>query len=173
LALLVTLPGAAHAQFGGMPGLPGSPGAPGGAPGGGFGPPGGGPPPACRDLLTLRDEVQKHAAALQRASQQKASPVVACKLFRTFLAADSKMIKAVNQNGAQCGVPSNMPQEMKNGHANAEKIAKQVCDAAANVGRPQTPSLSDAFGSGPILPDTTKKDRGGPFDSLSGNVLAR
>jgi hypothetical protein len=168
LALLVALPHSVQAQFGGMPGSPGAPGSP-----GGFGAAPSAPPPACQQLLTLRDETQKHAAAIQKASQRHASPVEACKLFRTFLAADSKMIKAVQQHGVQCGVPPNMPQEMKTGHANAEKIAKQVCDAAANAGRPAAPSLSDAFGSGPILPDNTKKERGGAFDSLTGNVLAR
>lgn len=171
LALLLALPQAAQAQFGGMPGMPGSPGAPGSP--GGFGGAPSAPPPACQQLLKLRDEVQKHAAAIQSASQRHASPVVACKLFRTFLSADMKMIKAVDQHGAQCGVPANMPQEMKRGHGNAEKIAKQVCDAAANAGRPPAPSLSDAFGSGPILPDQTNKQRGGAFDSLTGNVLAR
>lgn len=147
--------------------MPGSP-----APGG-FSPAPSAPPPACQNLLALRDEVQKHATAIRRANERKESPVVACKLFRSFLSADSRMMKAVEQNGAQCGVPPGVSQEMKKGHANAQKVAKQVCDAAAQGGRPAAPSLSDAFGGSPVLPDATRKERGGAFDSLTGNVLAR
>jgi hypothetical protein len=167
VALLVALPHAADAQFGGMPGLPGSTGP------GGFGGPPSAPPPACQQLLTLRDDVQKRAGALQKASERKASPVEACKLFRSFLSADTKMIKAVEQHGAQCGVPPNISQEMKTGHANASKVAKQVCDAAANAGRPAAPRLSDAFGGAPILPNEEEKKRGGAFDTLNGSALAR
>ena len=56
----------AQAQFGGMPGMPGAPGM------GGFGaPPSGppaGPPPACQQLMVLRDETQKNVAAIQAAN---------------------------------------------------------------------------------------------------------
>src|SRR4029077_1198225 len=97
-------------QFGGMPGMPGSPGM--GAPGGGFGAPSG-PPPACQQLITMRDETQKHAAAINAASQRKASPQEACKLFKAFLSAEMRMIKAVEQTGSQCGVPPDMTKQMK------------------------------------------------------------
>ena len=52
----------AQAQFGGMPGMPGAPGM------GGFGAPPSGPPaappPACQQLMVLRDERQKSLDAL-------------------------------------------------------------------------------------------------------------
>jgi hypothetical protein len=165
VALLIAVPSAVQAQFGGMPGMPGSP---------GFGAPST-PPPACQELISLQKDAQKHANAIQNASKRKAPPGEACKLFRSFLSVESKMIRAFERNGPQCGVPSNMPQEMKKGHVQAEKIAKQVCDVAAQASRPATPSLSDAFGGAPILPDAnnTKKQRGGAFDSLTGNVLER
>jgi len=64
LALAALPVGSAVAQFGGMPGMPGSPGMPGapgmpGMPGAGFGAPQA-PPPGCQQLLTYRDETQKH-----------------------------------------------------------------------------------------------------------------
>src|SRR4051812_42659778 len=94
VALLATAPlHQANAQFGGMPGLPGA------APPGGFGAPQG-PPPACQALLTLRDEAQKHASAIQAANQRHAPPDEACRLFKTFLAAESKMIKSVEESSA-------------------------------------------------------------------------
>jgi hypothetical protein len=173
VAFFMAVPCAAYAQFGGMPGMPGSPGTPGAPGGGGFGAPRS-PPPACQELLTLRDEVQKKANAIQSASKRHAPPATACKLFRTFLSSESKMIKAVDRNGPQCGVPANVPTEMKKGHAHAEKIAKQVCDMAAQGARPPTPSLSDAFGGTPVMPsDNGSKARGGAFDTLTGNALAR
>jgi hypothetical protein len=121
----------------------------------------------------LRDEVQKSANAIRRASERKESPVVACKLFRNFLGAEAKMMKAVDQHGAACGVPANVPQEMKKGHVKAQTVANTVCEAAAQGARPPAPSLSDAFSTTPVLPDNAKKERGGAFDSLTGNVLAR
>src|SRR5216683_5833156 len=98
----------ALAQFGGMPGMPGAPGMPTspGMPGGGFGaappPQQQGPPPACQQLLVSRDEVQKHGMALQAAGKKKAGPDVACKLFKSFLAAESKMIKGLEQHSTLC-----------------------------------------------------------------------
>jgi len=87
-ALIVASPLAASAQFGSMPGLPG--GTPGGVPGvGGFGaPPQPAPPPACRDLLAMRDEVQKHGTAIKKANERKATVQEACKLFRNFRGAE-------------------------------------------------------------------------------------
>ena len=59
------------------------------------------------------------------------------------------MIKGVEENATLCGVPPEVPKQMKAGHAHAEQIAKQVCDAAAMGPRPTGPSLSDALGNEP------------------------
>jgi hypothetical protein len=156
------------AQFGGMPGMPGPPGA------GGFGAPPAAPPAECRQLLTLRDETQKNAAAIRAAGERKAQPPEVCKLFRTFIASETRMIKAVAEHAARCGVPADVPAQMKAGHVQAQKIAKQVCDAAAQGPRPAGPSLSDALGTTPMVPSTTApKTGGGPFDTLTGSALAR
>jgi hypothetical protein len=155
----------ASAQFGGMPGMPGSP---------GFGAPPPAPPAVCQQLLAMRDDTQKNAAAIQAASQRKAPPAEACKLFRTFIASETKMIKAVVEHGSKCGVPPEVPGQMRAGHARAEQVAKQVCDAAAQGARPAGPSLSDALGTTPLMPNTTApKTGGGAFDTLTGNALAR
>ena len=98
---VVAAPFAAYGQFGGMPGMPG--GMPGG--GGGFGgPPQQGPPPACRELLAMRDEVQKHGTAIQKANEKKAPVQEACKLFKNFLSAEAKFIKSL---GVRAGVALN------------------------------------------------------------------
>ena len=171
LAVLVVIPfQPAVAQFGGMPGMPGSqPMSPGGF---GAAPPAA-PPAACNELLALRDQTQKHATAIGAANERKASPQEACGLFRTFLASETKMIKAVEENLARCGIPADVPKQMKASHARASEIAKKVCEVAAAPPRPAGPSFSDVLGA-PAVPDkSTNKKGAGTFETLTGNPLAR
>jgi len=126
-SVLVAAPFAARGQFGGMPGMPSAPGAP-----GGFGAPPSqaGPPPACRELMSLRDETQKHGIAIQKANERKVSVQEACKLFKTYLASGAKFIRGLEDNSRTCGVPPDAIKQAKEGHAKAEQVGKQVCDAA-------------------------------------------
>ena len=75
------------------------------------------PPPACQKLVALRDETQKHGQALQAAGQKKAPPEESCKLFKAFLAAETKMIKGLEEQSATCGVPPEVLKQVKAGHA--------------------------------------------------------
>jgi hypothetical protein len=135
---MVAAPFAAYGQFGGMPGMPG---VPGGMPGGGgFGGPQQGPPPACRELISIRDEVLKHGTAIQKANERKATVQEACKLFKNFLGAESKFIKGLEDNSRTCGVPGDAIKQAKEGHSKASVIGKQVCDAAAQGPRPAGPT---------------------------------
>ena len=166
----------AAAQFGGMPGMPGSPGmgGPGMASPFGAPPPQQGPPPACQQLLAMRDETQKHGAALQAAGQKKAGPEEVCKLFKAFLASETKMIKGLKENSATCGVPPEVIKSVTAAHGKASEMGKHICDAAAQGPRPAGPSLSDALGSTPTVPDTNSTKKGGStFDTLQGSPLAR
>jgi hypothetical protein len=181
LALAVLSLGPAAAQFGGMPGMPGgmSPG------GGGMSPGGGGspfdappqqqaPPPACRQLMVFRDETQKHGQALQEAGKKKLPPEEVCKLFKAFLAAEGKMAKGLEDNSSTCGVPPDVVKQVKASHAKASQMGKQVCEAAAQGPRPAGPSLSDALGTTPSVPDASAGKKGyGTFDTLTGTPLAR
>lgn len=168
VAALVAAPFAASAQFGGMPGMPGNPGMP-----GGFGAAPQQPPPACQQLLALRDETQKHGMAIQKANERKGSVQDACRLFRNYLSAELKFIKGIEEHGRTCGVPPDVLKQVKDSHAKASQIGKQVCEAAVQGPRPAGPSLSDALGTTPSLPDspTGSTKRGGAFDTLSGSVL--
>jgi hypothetical protein len=164
----------AGAQFGGMPGMPGGPEtAPsgGGVPRGGFSAPQA-PPPHCQQLLTLRDEVQKAGSAIEAANQKKSHVKVACQLFRNYLSAEARMIKALESAGPKCGVPPEVAKQVRGSHAKAQQIGKQVCEAAA---RPEQsgPSLSDARGTAPVLPGADLKKGAGTFDTLTGNPFQR
>ncbi|MFL6799495.1 MAG: hypothetical protein ACJ8F3_19030 [Xanthobacteraceae bacterium] len=168
LALVALAGPPAMGQFGGMPGMPG--GMPGASP---FSAPQQ-PPPACQELLALRDEVGKHGNAIQAAGKKKAPPDQLCKLFKTFTAAEAKMIKALDERKATCGVPAEVITQVKGGHTKSTQIAKQICDAAAQGPRNSAPSLSDALGTTPNVPDTTATSKGaGTFDTLQGSPLIR
>jgi hypothetical protein len=169
LALAAVSLGPAVAQFGGMPGMPG--GMPGGSP---FGAPQQPqqPPPACQELLTLRDEVGKHGQAIQAAGKKKAGAEQLCKLFKSFTAAEAKMIKGLEAHKTTCGVPGDVITQVKGGHTKSTQIAKQVCEAAAQGPRPSAPSLSEALGATPTVPDNKRKGPG-TFDTLEGSPLVQ
>ncbi len=167
--LAMGLAPSAQAQFGGMPGMPGAPGM------GGFGGPPAGPPPACQQLMVLRDETQKNGAAIAAAQQRKvkADVVEACKLFKTFLASEAKFIHALTENVSLCGVPPQVIKSYQDGHGRTSKLGQQICDAAEHP-QPTGPSLSDALNSAPVLPDADNTKTGrGTYDTLQGNALAR
>jgi hypothetical protein len=164
----------ASAQFGGMGmGMPGSPMGPQSAPMSPFGAQPQQPPAACQNLIAMRDETQKAGQALKTAGERKAPPEEACKLFKAFVAAESKMIRGLEQNSQACGVPPDAIKQVKAQHVNVNKMAKQVCDAAAQGPRPTGPSFSEVLGSTPTVPDSTTKQGYGTFDTLSGSQLLR
>src|SRR5262249_5566433 len=76
---------------------------------------------------------------------KKAPPDELSKLFKAFL----------QENSATCGVPSEVLKQVKEGHGKATEVGKKVCDAAAQGPRPATPSLADALGATPTVPDAS------------------
>ena len=154
------------------PGMSPSPGMP-GMPGGAFSAPQA-PPPACQELLSNRDEVTKHGKALQAAGQKKVPPEELCKLFKVFLSVEDKMLKGLEEHSATCGVPAEVLKQVKAGHSKASQMGKQICDVAAQGPRPAGPSLSDALGATPLVPDaSTTKKGSSTFDTLSGSALSQ
>jgi hypothetical protein len=178
LALAVMPLWQAAAQFAGAPGTPGAPMSPApgmspAAPGASFSAPQQ-PPAVCQQLLSSRDEVGKTGQALQAAGQRKAPPDEVCKLFKAFLAAETKMIKGLQEHSATCGVPSEVLKQVQDGHGKASEVSKKVCDAA-QAPRQAAPSLSDALGAGPMVPDASSATKKGQstFDTLTGSPLIR
>jgi hypothetical protein len=172
LILLAGSAQAAGAQVGGFSTGPGFGPSPGFSASPGFGAPAA-PPPACQELLTLRDETQKHGIALQKASERKVPPAQACPLFKSLIAAEAKFIKALEQNGSTCGVPADIPKKIKAQHERLAQIGKRVCDAAAQGPRSPGPTLSDALGTTRVPSRDTVTTGRGTFDTLTGNPLAR
>jgi hypothetical protein len=154
----------AGAQFGGMPGMPGGP---------GFGGQPSAPPARCVALKTQLDDLQTRGQAIGAANERKASVKVACQLFRNFIAAAAKAVKTLDTDGEACGAPPQVKKQVRDTHVNAQKIGKQVCDAAARGPAAAGPTLSEALGTAPVLPDTSEHKGAGTFETLTGNPFRR
>jgi hypothetical protein len=107
---------------------------------------------ACLKAFTpLREEAEKRSRLIKAASDRKASPDEACKLIGNFGQAELKMIKYVETNSAKCGIPSQIADQLRNGHKNTEKMQKQVCAMARQ--RPSADSdLNEVLGPGDFWP---------------------
>jgi hypothetical protein len=144
----------------------------------GFGAPQGGPPPGAEEcqkgFLPLRADAEAKAKLIQAAGKRKAPPQEACKLIGNFAQAETKMIKFVESHMQKCGIPAQVADQMKKGHANTTQLQQRVCAAAQQQqAGPAGPSLSEALGSA-TLPEAKPLKRGGStFDTLNGNVLTR
>jgi hypothetical protein len=163
----------APGQLGGFTSPPG--------PGGGFSSPGGAPqqaqePPCLKEFSALRAETEKRGKAIQDAGKHKVPPKEACRLFNSLVAAEVKFIKFIDKNEKWCGIPPQVPKQVKEGHAKIEQIRDRVCKmAAAGPARPAGPSLSEALGT-TRLPDSSNirtGKGGGTFDTLTGNALQK
>ncbi|MEH2511942.1 hypothetical protein V1291_003296 [Nitrobacteraceae bacterium AZCC 1564] len=147
--------------------------------GGGFGGAPAGPPPGAEEcqngFLPLRKDAEEKAKLIQAAGKRKAPPTEACKLIGNFSQAETKMIKFVETHAKKCGIPPQVSDQMKKGHANTEKLLTKVCSVAAQMQQaPAGPSLSEVLGSASLPEAKPSTKRGGStFDTLSGNVLAR
>jgi hypothetical protein len=135
-------------------------------------PPQGQAPPCVQEFGKLRDDTQKKAMAIRQASQRKASPKEACGLFTAFTTAEAKMLKYAVDNATWCGIPPQIIDSIKKGHARSSEMRTKICRVAAAPPRPTGPSLSDALG-GPIPDANNIKTGRGTFDTLTGTPLGK
>ena len=131
------------------------------------------PPPCITEFLKLRDETQKRGLALKAASERHATPKEACGLFNSFTAVEAKLLKYASDNSVWCGIPQQIIDQIKQGHAKSVEMRTRVCQAAANnlpQGGPRVPTLSDALGA-PVPDAGNIKTGRGTFDTLTGTPL--
>jgi hypothetical protein len=81
----------------------------------------------------------------------------------------------LQEHSATCGVPPEVLKQVREGHGKASEMSKKICDAAALGPRPAGPSLSDALGTTPTVPDASTATKKGQstFDTLTGSPLGR
>jgi hypothetical protein len=141
------------------------------------GPQGSSPEACMKGFMPLREEAEKRGKLIKAASDRHAAPDEACKLISSYGQAEVKMIKYVESHSAQCGIPPQVIDQLKNGHKNTDALEKKVCGAAQQAqqrGGPAGPTLSDVLGSAASLPEANTNRKGGStFDTLNGNVLSR
>lgn len=153
--------------------FPGPPSVRSGAPAGGrlspFAAPGAAPAASnpCEGFVALRQDAEKNAAAIKAAGDRKAAREEVCPLFQRFVASEAKMVKFMEVNQRQCGVPPEAIKQVKGNHGKSQQIRNQVCSAGPSA--PRGPSLSDAFGSSAAPAEAPKPGRG-TFDTLTGPI---
>ena len=121
--------------------------------------------------MPIRDQAEKDGTAIKAASDRKASREEVCALFTKFTASESKMVKFLETHQKTCGVPPDGLKHVRAQHAKSMQARKNICSAGG--GPAAGPSLSDALGGGPVLPDEKPKPGRGTFDTLTGSPLAR
>jgi hypothetical protein len=107
---------------------------------------------ACiKRFAPLREEAEKRGRLIKAASERHASPVEACKLIGSFGQAEIKMIKYIEANAEQCGIPPQIADQLRNSHKNTEKMQKKVCTMAQR--HPSAgPDLEKVLGPGDFWP---------------------
>src|SRR5437868_11655254 len=82
-----------------------------------------GPSDACmKGFVPLREEAEKRGKLIKAASDRHAQPDEACKLIESFSQAELKMMKYVQLNSTKCGIPPQISEQMKKGHAGTEAM---------------------------------------------------
>jgi hypothetical protein len=128
----------------------------------------------CQKLGPLLQEREKRGRALQEASKRKGSPQEGCRLIKAFQANETELIKFIEANGQWCGLPPDALAQLKASAAQTAQVRGNVCAAAAGPPPPKPPTLGEVLGTTRV-PDatTTRTGRGGAFDTLTGNPIAR
>ncbi len=75
-----------------------------------------------------------------------------------------------------CGIPAEIPKQLKANQSRSQQMMKVVCQAAAQPqggGPAAAPSLSEALGSTGAPEIRTVRGGGSTFDTINGNVLSR
>jgi hypothetical protein len=134
------------------------------------------PPPGeqsvCATFPAIREAAEKGANAIQVAGKRKAAREEVCKLFKSFAVKEGRMVSFMVKHQTTCRVPPDAIKQVKANRAQTLKIRNQVCNAA-QAGPPPGPSLSDALGGPIVADDNATKSKGGTFNTLTGNALAR
>ncbi len=136
------------------------------------GPPMGGPPPSgiCANFPKLRDEAKAKAEAVSAIGKRKGDRTEMCAAVQTFTAAEEKVVKFLDDNKVNCGVPPQAITQAKAMHVNTVKFRDTVC---AEGPKPKAPTLSDAIGTPSLDTRTNTKTGRGTLDTLTGNPLAK
>ncbi len=116
--------------------------------------------------------MDKKAAPLR--GKNRPPPQEACNALSAVVAAESRMLKFVEGNIARCGIPPQVPKQIKESHARTTELRTRVCSMAQQQQRgPAPPSLGEALGTTRVPDASNVKKGAGTFDTLTGSPLGR
>ena len=109
---------------------------------------------ACMNgFAPLRVEAEARGKLIKAASERHAPPDEACKLIGDFGQSQIKMIKYIDANSTQCGIPPETVDQLRAGYKHTEAMQKMVCAVArrAQMRGPAGP-VGDFDDIGPFHP---------------------
>jgi len=127
--------------------------------------------PQCSDFSKFAAEAQKRSALVSAAMKAKADRKELCTLMTNFVAAETDVVKFLENNKVWCGVPDQVIAVSKANHEKSMKFRTMACSEEGP--RPKAPSLSDAIRAPSVDTAKNTKTGRGTFDTLTGNPLAR
>jgi hypothetical protein len=97
----------------------------------------------CSDFAELTAEAQKRRTLVSAAMKAKADRNELCTLMTNFVAAETNVVKFLEDNKVWCGVPEDALKVSKANHEKSMKLRTMACSEEGP--RPKAPSLSDAI----------------------------
>src|ERR1700733_15903121 len=84
-------------------------------------------PVQCNAFMQLRDEAQKKALAGRTAVEHKVERKEICALVQRYYAAESVVVKFLEENKTWCGIPEEAIKAAKGNHEHTEKFRTAAC----------------------------------------------
>ncbi|MGU3493585.1 hypothetical protein ACLBXM_06030 [Xanthobacteraceae bacterium A53D] len=133
------------------------------------------------DFMAIRADMEAKGKLLQAAGKNKVGPQELCPLFRSYTAAEAKAAKYLQDNKDWCQIPPDTIKAAVDNNKKTAQLRDRICQAAAQGGAggggpakpPPQGSLSQALGVTTGYVPGESNNRGGIFDTLSGNALAK
>lgn len=98
------------------------------------------PSDACmNEFASLREEAEARGKLIKAASVSHAGPDVACKLIADFARSEIKMIKYLEANSANCGIPPQIGDQVRVGRKKTEAMQTKICNLAQARGVSEPP----------------------------------
>jgi hypothetical protein len=106
---------------------------------------------ACaKEYAALREDAEAKGNLIKTAGAQHVPPEETCRVAGSYRSAVVKIIKYVQANAAQCGIPPSVAEQLKAIFISAESLSSNACRAAEQVGKRGPPGQINDFGD-PVL----------------------
>jgi hypothetical protein len=94
----------------------------------------------------LREDTERKGKSIMAANERHASAEEFCKIIGTYSVAEAKMMKFVETNAAECGIPGSVMEQLKAGHKKTDALESKVCAVVEQIGKRGVPGQINDFG---------------------------